>query len=190
MNVEDENTQTDDKLMAEAARLQTEIAPERDLWPDIEAAIAEPQRQSKRWTPYFAQAAAVVLLVGASSTITYKMTKDDNDVSPVIATMDLDSEFTSFGNNFELGQGFQDARSNLATQLDIELDRLAPEARTGVEENLAVIRDAITEINSALEQEPDNVLLQELLLRTYREELTVMRKVGGLTQRVMSRNDI
>jgi hypothetical protein len=185
MNVENEN-----KLMAIAAKLQTEIAPERDLWPDIEAAIAEPQHQSKRWTPYFAQAAAVVLLVGASSTITYMMTKSDNGVSPVVQRMDLDSSFTSFGNDFELGQGFQDARSNLATQLDIELDRLSPEARTGVEENLAVIRSAIKEINSALEQEPDNVLLQELLLKTYREELTVMRRVGGLTQRVMSRNDI
>jgi hypothetical protein len=89
-----------------------------------------------------------------------------------------------------LGQGFQDARSNLAAQLDIELDRLTPEARAGVEENLAVIRNAIVEINSELEMEPDNILLQELLLKTYRDELTVMRKVGGLTQSVMSRNDI
>ena len=34
------NDITDDKLMAAAATLPTEIAPERDLWPDIEAAIA------------------------------------------------------------------------------------------------------------------------------------------------------
>ena len=38
--------------------------------------------------------------------------------------------------------------------------------------------------------EPSNALLQELLLKTYREELAVMRKVGGLTQDVMLRNDI
>ena len=89
-----------------------------------------------------------------------------------------------------MGQGFRDARNNLAAQLDLELDRLTPETRAGVEENLEVIRGAITEINSALEQEPNNVHLQELLLKTYRDELTVMRKVGGLTQNVMSRNDI
>ena len=74
--------------------------------------------------------------------------------------------------------------------MNLELDRLSPDIRAEVEENLAVIRDAITEINSALEEEPDNFLLQELLLKTYREELTVMRNVGGLTQNVMSRNDI
>ena len=74
--------------------------------------------------------------------------------------------------------------------MDLELDRLTPEARVEVEENLALIRNAITEINLALEDEPDNALLQELLLKTYREELMVMRKVGGLTQNVMSRNDI
>jgi len=183
------NDETDDKLMAQAAQLSTEIAPERDLWPDIEAVIEAPRRRSS-WTPYLAQAAAIVLLVGASSSITYVMTKGGTNVSPVVPTMGLDSEFTSFGSSYELGQGFQNARNNLAARMDLELDRLTPEARLEVEENLTVIRNAITEINSALEDEPDNFLLQELLLKTYREELMVMRKVGGLTQNVMSRNDI
>ncbi len=184
------NDKLDDKLMTAAAQLSTEITPERDLWPDIEAAIADPAPQGRSWTPYLAQAAAIVLLVGASSSITYMMTKSGPNVSPDPSAPGLDFEFVSFGSNYELGQGFQDARSNLAAQLDIELDRLSPEARAGVVENLAVIRNAITEINSELEMEPDNILLQELLLKTYHDELTVMRKVGGLTQNVMSRNDI
>ena len=181
----------DDNLMAAAAGLPTEIAPERDLWPDIEAAITAPVPQRRSWTPYLAQAAAIVLLVGASSSITYMMTKSRVDVSPQAgAPLALDPQFVSFGNNYELGQGFRDARNNLAAELDLELDRLSPDARAGVEENLEVIRSAITEINSALEEEPNNVLLQELLLKTYRDELNVMRNVGGLTQNVMSRNDI
>jgi len=183
------NVETDDKLMAAAAQLSTEIAPERDLWPEIEARIEVPARRS-RWTPYLAQAAAIVLLIGASSSVTYMMTKSGPNVSPGTTALGLDSDFVSFGSNYELGQGFQDARNNLAAELDIELDRLSPEARVGVEENLAVIRSAIAEINTELEMEPDNILLQELLLNTYRNELTVMRKVGGLTQSVMSRNDI
>ena len=36
----------------------------------------------------------------------------------------------------------------------------------------------------------DNTLLQDLLMKTYHEELKVMRKVGGVTQSVMSRRDI
>lgn len=188
MNDDNQINEADNKLMAEAAQLTTEIAPERDLWPGIEAAIAEPQRQSR--TLYFAQAAAVILLVAGSSGITYMMTKEDPGVSPVVTTAELDPEFNAFGANYELGQGFQDARHNLTARLDVELDRLSPDARAGVEENLAVIREAITEINSALDVEPDNALLQELLLKAYREELGVMQKVGGLTQNVLSRNDI
>ena len=53
-----------------------------------------------------------------------------------------------------------------------------------------LIKPAIAEINAALEEDPHNALLQELLLKTYREELNVMRQVRGLTRDVMSRNDI
>ena len=53
-----------------------------------------------------------------------------------------------------------------------------------------MIRNAIDEINVALEVEPENVLLQELLLKAYRDELKAMRRIGGLTNDVMMRNDI
>jgi hypothetical protein len=56
--------------------------------------------------------------------------------------------------------------------------------------NMRVIRDAIDEINGALAAEPESVLLQELLLSAYREELDMMQKIGGLTNDVMMRTDI
>ena len=59
------NEQTDDRLTAAARQLATEIRPQRDLWPGIERAITEPAPQRSRWTPMFAQAAAVLLLVGS-----------------------------------------------------------------------------------------------------------------------------
>ena len=65
----------DDELIAAASALSTEISPDRDLWPGIEQAIAAPKRS--RWTPMLAQAAAVVLLVGASSGITYFTMKEE-----------------------------------------------------------------------------------------------------------------
>ena len=39
-----ENQSFDDKLMEAARALETEVAPEHDLWPDIENAIARPSR--------------------------------------------------------------------------------------------------------------------------------------------------
>ena len=53
-----------------------------------------------------------------------------------------------------------------------------------------LVYKSIFDINQALEQEPDNALLQERLLRTYRDELSLLRRVGGLTRDVMRRNDI
>jgi hypothetical protein len=180
------DTDRDDKLIAMASKLSTEISPERDLWPGIEQAIRVPQRS--RWTPRLAQAAAVVLLVGASSMITWMATKDQAQTEYV--PTDLVFEQASFGGRYSLGMGYQEAHRDLQAQLETELQRLSPDARKEVEENLAMIRGAIGQINKALAEEPDNALLQELLLQTYREELAMMKRVGGLTQHVMSRKDI
>ena len=187
----DNYDERDDELIAMAGKLSHEVAPERDLWPNIEAAITVPTRS--RWTPIFAQAAAVILLVAGSSGLTYlAVTEQQNsaDAGPQIIPANMLFEETSFGGKYTLGSGFQDAHGNLASKLDQELARLSPESRAGVEENMQVIRNAIDEINVALEAEPENVLLQELLLKAYRDELRMMRKIGGLTSEVMMRNDI
>jgi hypothetical protein len=82
------------------------------------------------------------------------------------------------------------ARNSLASQLDSKLDRLSPEARAEVERNIAEIRASIHQIDSVLADEPDNALLQELLISAYRDELRIMRRVDGLITSVMRREDI
>ncbi len=183
-----QNEATDRRLIEAARRLETDIAPDRDLWPGVEAAIRAP-RQKRRYPAMFAQAAAVVLLVGASSGLTYLMMKDDTRPVTVVAP-ELLFDQVAFGDGYSLGPGFRDARGSVASNLEQELERLPAKDRAEVEQNLALIRTAIAEINAALEEDPDNALLQELLLKTYREELNVMRQVRGLTRDVMSRNDI
>ena len=177
----------DDKLIAAASTLSTEISPDKDLWPGIAEAIAQPKRS--RWTPVFAQAAAIVLLIAASSGATYFAVKDQQRIIEIVPP-GLVFEQASFGGRYTLGVDYQEARGDLVAQLDIELARLSPEARAEVELNLSMIRGAIAQINEALTDEPDNALLQELLVKTYREELALMQHVGGLTQYVMSRKDI
>ena len=179
--------QSDDRLAIAARRLRTEISPERDLWPGIADAISAPRR--RRWKAILAQAAAIVLLVGASSGVTYLAMKEQPQ--PVMqVTPELLFEQASFGNRYSLGPGFQDARNALVADFDAELDRLSPESRAEIEKNLEIVHKAIYDINQALEQEPGNELLQERLLSTYRDELTLLQRVGGLTRDVMMRNDI
>jgi hypothetical protein len=184
------NEQREDRLTEAARQLATEIRPQRDLWPDIEQAITESRPQRSRRTPMFAQAAAVVLLVGASSGLTYLGMKGDRPMVVERVTPEYAFERTAFGSSYTLGRDYQETRADLLARFEQELERLSPEERQDVEQSLAVIRGAIDDINAALLQDPDNTLLQDLLMKTYHEELNVMRRVGGVTQSVMSRRDI
>lgn len=184
---------TDDKLLRAARGLATEIAPERDLWPGIAQAIGRPRRA--RWSPPLAQAAAAVLLIGASSLFTYIAVKyDAGNATPqelAAAIPDgLHFERAAFGGQDTLASVYGRAGGTIGLDLDRELASLSPEAREDVQRNLAVIRLAIDDIAAALEKEPDNVFLQELLVETYSNELALMNRIGSMAQRVSARSDI
>jgi len=182
-------------LMAAAAVLPKEIKPGRDLWPGIEQALVrkQPRIEPRNWQGLFAQAAAVILLVGASSGLTYlAVTDGSSQVSPVGADVErvFEPVSGSFGSRYNLGPDFLDARNVLAARLEGEMEKLSPESRAAVQKSLDSIHEAIVEINKALADEPDNVLLQDLLLRTYHEELALMQQVGGISNSAMNRSDI
>ena len=192
MNDTDDNNFDD--LMTAAADLATEVKPGRDLWPGIEQAITKPVRPARTmWNTVWAQAAAVLLLVGGSSGLTYLALTDNGAVTTPVAgapTLVFESASGSFGSQYNLGPDYLDAQRDLAGRLDDELAHLTPDVREAVETNIAAIRTAIAEINVALAEDPDNVLLQELLLSTYREELTLMKQVNGIGLSAMRRGDI
>ncbi len=189
MNDSDE-TKFDEKLSRLAATLPTQVSPDRDLWPAIEQAINT--RTNTIWNTPWAQAAAVVLLVAGSSGITYVAVRDDGPVSPVVIDTANVFETVSgdFGRRYTLGNEYLDAHSELQNKLDEKLQFLSPEAREAVTKNLQTIRAAIKDINQALAAEPDNMLLQELLLSAYHGEISLMRKVDGIANSAMRRNDI
>lgn len=176
-----------DRILEDAAKLSKEARPQRDLWPGIEAALAEPA--PSRMRPWMAQAAAVVLLVGASSGVTWLAMKGESETQIVVQPEYVFDE-AAFGSSYNLGPGYTDAHSGLASKLDTQLAKLEPAERARVESNLAIIRDAIDQINAELANDPDNPQLQALLMKTYREELMLMRRVSDLVRTVTSRNDI
>ncbi len=60
------------------------------------------------------------------------------------------------------------------------LARLDPATRTVVERNLEVIHAALGRIEAALEAEPGDPLLRELLVSTWEQELDYMGRVARL----------
>ena len=195
MNENDDKT-FEDELMTAAANLNQDVPPDRDLWPEIEQAISTPAKPERTlWNSVWAQAAAVLLLVGGSSGVTYMaMSGSSSTTVPAQAQAPMELTFQpvtgSFGSLYNLGPDYQDARRTLSARVDDELERLSPEEREQVQRNMAVIRTAIDDINKALAEEPDNALLQRLLIRTYQEELDLMLKVEGITSAAMRRGDI
>jgi hypothetical protein len=105
----------DDKMTMAASQLATEIAPSRDLWPGIEEAIKAPQQP--RQTPWFAQAAAVFLLVGASSMVTYSVLKYDEANTPQLVVQVIPTNLTferaAFG-ALQLLRGVADCLNHLS----------------------------------------------------------------------------
>ncbi len=178
-----------------ANQLPKAVAPNRDLWPGIERAIessvpAQRSSQPSMWV----QAAAVLLLVGGSSALTYSVVTSGG-ISPTpnnapVGQLVFEPVSGSFGSQYNLGPDYQDARRDLASRLNDELDQMDPDTRTNIESNLQTIQDAIADINRALADEPDNVLLQEMLLDTYRDELSLMRRIDGMSNATMRRDDI
>lgn len=184
-----------DALMAAAAALPKDISPGRDLWPGIEKALVrnKPWVEPRNRHGMFAQAAAVLLMIGASSGLTYLAVKDGSSpVSPVVTGVErvFEPVSGSFGSRYTLGPDFLEARNALAERLEGEMQKLSPESRAVVQKSLDSIHEAIVEINQALAEEPDNVLLQDLLLRTYHEEVALMQQVGGIRNSAMNRTDI
>ncbi|MBT8084109.1 MAG: hypothetical protein HKN35_02410 [Woeseia sp.] len=195
----DENRSQDaaeEAVMAMAAGLPREVQPEKDLWPGIAAAIAERESLAEpgsRWPRLIAQAAAVLLLVGASSGLTWLHLQDSAAPdtfaagAPELAFQPVSG---SFGSQYVLGPDFQDARDELLARLEVELEKLSPESRAIIEQNFVTIQAAIAEINKALAEEPDNALLQELLINSYQEELEILQRVDNIAGSVMRRTDI
>ena len=194
MKERDDGTFEND-LMEKAAKLSQSVSPTRDLWPGIEAAIHAPAvAKRSAWNTVWARAAAVILMIGGSSGITYMvMSGGDDPTVPVVAgteTLVFEPVAASFGSQYTLGPDFVDARRMVSGNLDEKLESLSPETREAVRTNMQTIRQAINDINIALAEEPDNVLLQELLLNSYRDELSLMIQVDEITRQAMYRGDI
>ena len=79
-----------------------------------------------------------------------------------------------------------DVHQRSLEELAGQLDQLPPGTRDVVIGNLKIIRASIAEINDAIELEPNNVQLRQLLQLAYRQEMaivTTIRESANTVQR-------
>lgn len=190
------------------AALPTAVEPDRDLWPGIEQRLGE--RQAARATPLAgwmggmaaSLALAAVVAVTALSLARFGAAPEPGeqvaalpaDTVPVAGSGGLAPQVMAvpaqFPGGIVFGPGYQKDHALLAERFEQQLETLPPETREAVRKNLTDIRQALQQINGVLAQHPDNALLQEMLLATYREELAMFIRVDRLSSGREQRTDL
>lgn len=190
-----------DALDEALASLPQDVAPQRDLWPQIRAEIektpiAAPTAVHRTQSTWFRLAAGVVLVLGTSF-VTYYVTRESMrtqvaqvtpEAVPAPQVIGQPASF-SFGSQ-RLGTGYTNARAELDKRFQERLASLPPAARVKVENNLADLRRAAAEISRTLAENPSDPLLQDLLISTYQSELQLLADVSELPTAGSTRTEL
>lgn len=172
-------------LLARAASLPQSIEPSRDLWAGIESRIRTacpqtapaPPLRAKRIPGWAAAAAALFAVVAGSSWFLLRRPATD-PVPPVRSAVAV--PLAEPAGLREIEAGYAPARADLLRLIEERKDLLNPETRKVVEENIALIDQALRNIRGALEKDPDNRALMDLLRKTYRQEQELLRRTANL----------
>lgn len=174
--------------------LPRSVQPERDIWPEILDRITAPQPVQPRWGfpgGWPAALAAGLVLMAVSSLATWQIVdrRHDGSNGPAAMVSSGPAVPARLAGMQGLGDQYRLDREQLAEAFDDRLRQLQPETREAVLANLRDIQRALTEINSALDADPNNVLLQQLLVATYQEELAVFDQVNRIVAASPRRSD-
>ena len=178
--------ESNDALARALKRLPTEIQPERDLWSGVAAAIAQ-ERQPKRSTVWTMRIAAALACVALGTGIGYGLLRHENALAPgggqiaQGAQREINSWLVK---PVMMDEGYQKARMQLAGEFFRRIADLPENDRARVQKGLRQIEDGLRELNDALKSHPDSVLLQQLALSAYQQELEYMQNVASLTRNV------
>lgn len=183
----EESDQGVQALLDAAAKLPQDIAPKRDLWPEIVAQL-EPQslqtdsapsdwRRPMRWAASFTGAALAVLAAFA-----VMKSRDVEQPAQVATTpgeaVTQPAEFLPITQD----PSYRAARAELLTSFEKQLAMLPPEDRAKVEQGLKDIQSGLHALNQALQRNPHNAALRRLVLGAYQRELEYMQTIDTLTE--------
>jgi hypothetical protein len=155
------------KRIKALSELPQDIAPARDLWPQIQSRLGSRRRSWK--VP--ASLAASLLLVVFGFVIGNRYRAPD-------AALTLQQSGTHILATFMTDPHYQRQRQELLSALPEKLASLPPEAQQRVQDSLRAVQTAMKNIEAELGRDSGNALLQELLISTCQEEIRVLTAVS------------
>jgi hypothetical protein len=187
-----EHLTPDERLDELTAALPREITPPPDLWPAIRAELAPRSTRTFQWSARWRLAAAALVVAASSSILTlFAMRARDGAGGPVaVATPDRAPQHLRTSAPPQLPahlvvaeRGYARSMESLWRTLDERRDSLAPSTVATVERSLRIADSAIAEARSALERDPANRVLADLLVSNYERKLDLMRRATELAPR-------
>jgi hypothetical protein len=168
-------------LLAQAAALPRAMSPGRDLWPEIQDALRDDGRGRVLGFP---RRPVFVIGLAAAAALVMVLLAPRHDEGPTGTEGGGAPAFVSESPLADLRGAeadYERAANALMATLQAHQDRLAPETLRSVEQNLAVIDEALREVRAALDQEPGNPELFRMLATTHRKKVEVLQRVVKLS---------
>jgi hypothetical protein len=191
--------QDSDQRLRNLRELPQDIAPERDLWPGIAAALTPGAQQPTRAQPrqaagarvsarpplfpryvYGLAASVALLAMGVWLGRTVLPGVDANGIASArlsAAATPAAAPAVTMAAAFALDPASKAERQRRLVALAGQLQALPPETQLKVKASLAAIEKSVTDIQSALGRDPGNLLLQEMLVNSYQDEMRVFGAV-------------
>lgn len=167
------------ELLERVAALPRSAEPARDLWPSIERRLSRAPLATSGMGWWLAAAAAVLLALTTIVAVRGRLegpSRPPRGASRPLAA----APGTALAELSSAQLSFDDARDRLLAVLQARPDVLEPQTMAVVRDNLHVIDRAIQQIQSALEQDPNNVDLAHQLVASYQREISLLERATSM----------
>jgi hypothetical protein len=186
-----EHTSSDERLDALTAQLPRDVAPPPDLWPSIRAELAPRSAHMPRWSPRWRLLAAGLVIAASSSILTLLAVRNrEGTRDAVVSAADRAPSHPRTSAPTQLPahlvvaeRGYARSIESLWRTLDERRDSLAPSTIATVERSLRIADSAIVEARSALESDPANRVLEDILVSNYERKIDLLRRATELAPR-------
>jgi len=179
-------------LVEEARQLPSEVAPRRDLWPELSHQLEQGEAwcttsDTTRWYRQPSTVAAALLMVIAGSGVfgawNSGVTPDIPlwDVVSIVYSPEAGASSTVVASIREQEAEYIEAAQELRLAVEQEKRQLSPQVRAVVEDNLKILDEAIMETRLALNRNPEDERLGEQLLEMYQRQIAFLQKARSIS---------